>query len=164
MSEFILSQVLAGIAWLCDIASFQFKKKEHILLVLSISAALFSVHFYLLGHLTAAAIIFVSAVRMAIARKTSSNRMMYLFFFINVLIIIFTFQEPVNLLAFTATMLLTYANFRKDDRSLRLIMMLGTSSWIIHNTIIWSPAAMFVEMFFLVSNLLGYYRHYLRAP
>jgi len=41
-------------------------------------------------------------------------------------------------------------------------MMIGTLVWIGHNALAGSPAAAVLETFFLGSNLVGYYRYYLR--
>jgi len=163
VSFFIFSQILAGLAFLLDLVSFQFKKREHILFPLVFSAALLSVHFFLLDQITASVIVFLSAVRMFLARKFVSEKMMVVFLLLNTIVLLVTFEQLVNILAFIATTLITYANFRKDDKSLRLLMMVGTTVWIIHNALVGSPGAIIVEASFLTGNIVGYYRHYLRG-
>src|SRR3989344_2314459 len=76
ITAFILSQILAGLAFLLDMVSFQFKKREQILLPLVFSASLISVHFFLLDQITASLIVFLSAVRMFLARKFVSEKVM----------------------------------------------------------------------------------------
>ena len=41
-------------------------------------------------------------------------------------------------------------------------MFIGTSFWLVHNYFANSPAAVFMEVLFLGSNLIGYYRHYIK--
>ena len=85
------------------------------------------------------------------------------FLLLNTIVLLVTFKQPVNILAFLATTLITYANFRKDDRSLRLLMMVGTTVWIVHHALVGSPVAVLIEASFLTGNIGGYYRHYLRG-
>ncbi len=162
LSAFTVSQILAGIAFLPALMSFQFKKREHILLLLVCSASLMSIHFFLLDQITASLIALLGAGRMFLARKFALEKMMLIFLLLNMIVLFITYQQPVNLLAFLATTCFTYANFRKDDKSLRLLMMLGTTVWIIHNALVGSPVAVLVEASFLTGNIVGYYRHYFR--
>src|SRR3989344_4976285 len=117
VSLFVVSQILAGLAFLLDMVSFQLKKREQVLLPLVFSAALLSVHFFLLDQITASLIVFLSAVRMFLARKFVSEKVMMIFLLLNTIVLLVTFEHPVNILAFLATTFITYANFRKDDRS-----------------------------------------------
>ena len=161
-TTFIISQILGGLAFIFDFASFQFKKREHIILALFVSSVLIGTHFVLLDQIAAALIIFISSIRFATSYKSTSQKIMLVFLIANLVVFIFTYEQWVNILALIATTFITYGNFRKDDKSLRLIVMAGTCCWIIHNTIIFTPALIAVEVFFLASNLLGYYRHYIR--
>ncbi|MFH1275490.1 MAG: YgjV family protein [Candidatus Woesearchaeota archaeon] len=43
LTAFLLSQIFGGIAFIFDFASFQFKKREHILVTLMISSLLISI-------------------------------------------------------------------------------------------------------------------------
>nr|WP_279499880.1 YgjV family protein [Aeromonas veronii] len=52
------------------------------------------------------------------------------------------------------------AAFCPDDRLLRRWMLLGTLCWLGNNLLVGSPVAALMEGLFLVSNLVGYYRHY----
>ena len=45
---------------------------------------------------------------------------------------------------------------------MRKLMMAGTSLAIIYNIIIFSPMGAIVEGSFLASNIIGYYRYYIR--
>ncbi|AQM67085.1 Bacterial inner membrane protein [Vibrio campbellii] len=39
-------------------------------------------------------------------------------------------------------------------------MILGTGAWLFHDIFIGSPVAVLVDVLFIVSSLLGYYRIY----
>ena len=53
MSDFVLSQVLIGVVFVIDLASFQFRNRRHVLACLSTAAFLIGVHFVLLETWTA---------------------------------------------------------------------------------------------------------------
>jgi hypothetical protein len=53
-------------------------------------------------------------------------------------------------------------NFQKDDKKMRLIMMVWTAIIMSYNIFIFSPMWAIVEWSFLVSHILGYYRHHIK--
>lgn len=54
----------------------------------------------------------------------------------------------------------TYASFQGKDFTLRLLMIVGTVCWIVHNLLAFSPLAVVMETVFLISNLVGLWRFY----
>lgn len=161
-SAFIISQILIGIAFLFDIASFQFKMRKYTLTCFMAAAALISLHFFLLGAITAGAVVGVSVFRFATALKTTDRKAMYFFLIIVSILGILTFDGFEDVLITVALMFSTFASFTKDERKLRRFMMCGTILTIIHNIIIFTPAAIALEAFFLGSNLLSYWRFYMQ--
>ena len=79
MSNFVLSQILAGIAICTDIMSFQLKERHKIVTCLMVSALLISTHFMLLGHWTAAGLALLGSVRFATSIFTTSKKIMVVF-------------------------------------------------------------------------------------
>jgi hypothetical protein len=63
ISAFLLSQILIGLAFLFDLASFQFKERKYTLVCFALAAALISAHYFLLEQDTAGFIIALSAAR-----------------------------------------------------------------------------------------------------
>ncbi len=162
MSAFVLSQVLIGIAFLFDVASFQFKKREITLALFAFSASLIAAHFFLLGATTAGFVISVSAARFVVSIFTQNAYVKY-----GALILIaglgfYTYDGYEDIFSILAGTFGTLSAFQKDERLLRVFMMFGTFSIITHNILIWTPAGIVLELFFLGSNLLSYYRFYLR--
>lgn len=79
-----------------------------------------------------------------------------------VLVTVFTYEGALSLLSLVGTMFHTAGAFSKHDKRLRLLMIVGTLFWIPHNYLASSPVAVIMELLFLSSNLVGFYRHYLR--
>lgn len=162
ISNFVLSQILIGIAICFDMLSFQFKERKKIVACLIVSATFISGHFMLLGHWTAAFLGLLAAVRFATSVFTSSKRVMGGFILITFLILIFSFEGLLSVLGCTATVFTTVASFSKEDKRLRQLMLVGTMIWITHNYLAGSPAAVLMEALFISSNLVGYFRYYIR--
>lgn len=163
-NAFWVSQGLIGLALCSDIASYQMKKREHVLGFFVVSTILIATHLWLLGETMGALLVALAALRFTTNIFTTDKHLMWLFLFTGAGITLWQYQVPVDILAFVATIFFTLAGFRKTDKALRLTMMGGTSIWIIYNLLIFSPAAVILESIFLTSNFIGYYRYYIRDP
>ncbi len=162
MSNFLLSQILIGIAICTDTMSFQFKERKKIVACLLISCVLISSHFMLLGHWTAAFLGLVAALRFATSMFTTSKKLMVLFIVANIGISIVTYEGLLSILGCAGGLFGTVASFCKEDKLLRQLMLIGTMLWIVHNFLAGSPGAVLMEALFISSNLVGYFRFYIR--
>ncbi|MFW2364869.1 MAG: YgjV family protein [Desulforhopalus sp.] len=162
MSNFVLSQILVGIAICTDILSFQLKERHKIVACLMVSALLISAHFMLLGHWTAAGLAILATVRFAISIFSTSKKIMALFMIATVAVAIFSYAGLLSILGCSATLFTTAASFCKNDKFLRQLMLVGTAIWIVHNALAGSPGAVILESLFISSNLVGYFRFYIK--
>ncbi|MEZ9593275.1 YgjV family protein [Shewanella sp. 10N.261.52.F9] len=160
MSDFILSQWLIVIAMIADLVSFQFKRKSKIVSCLCFSGVIISCHFALLEQCTAALLMLLAAFRYFVTIFSHSKRLLVFFLLLNTLAMMFTFSGGLSLLSFAGSTVQTIAAFCQHDRQLRQLMLFGTSIWLINNILVDSPAAIVMELLFIGSNLIGYYRHY----
>jgi len=162
MSLFVISQILIGVAVCSDIASFQFKERAHIIGCLLVSCIFISLHFMCLGHWTAACLALVAAGRFITSLFYTSR--IFLGFFIGVAVFLsaLTYEGLLSVLGCTGATVSTMASFNKKDKLLRQLMFLSTGIWIIHNYLAGSPGAVLMEIFFFGSNLVGYFRYYIR--
>jgi len=145
-----------------DFLSFQLKKRAHIIIPLAISAALISTHYFLLGRIVAGIIVAISVVRFITCYFTTNKKFIYVFILINTIILFLTYNSPYDLIVYAGIAVVIVASFQEDTKWLRRLMMVGTSTLIIYNAIIFSPMGVVVEGSFLISNLVGYYRHHIR--
>ena len=83
---------------------------------------------------------------------------MYFFFFVSVCAFFLTFKNSLSYLALVATLLGTYASFLSSDRTMRILIMIGTTIWLVHNILAITPVAAIMEAFLLTSNIVGYRR------
>ena len=162
MTAFLLSQIFIGIAIFFDLMSFQFKNRKKIIICFFCASVFIGLHFLLLEQHTAAFLVFISALRFITSIFTTSKKLMSVFLFMCSLVTFFTYAGFLSLLAYLGASINTIASFCKEDKHLRLIMMTGTLFWLANNYFSNSPAAVFMEILFLCSNVVGYYRHYMK--
>ncbi|WP_122031994.1 YgjV family protein [Aliivibrio sp. EL58] len=162
MSFFIISQILVGLAALFDIASFQFTNRKILLLALSISALLIAAHFALLEEWTAACLLVIGASRYFAGIFISDPRMKWLFYFVTVLGTILTFNGITSVLSCIASLFHTEASFMRNDKLMRWLMVFGTVVWGAHDIIVGSPVAVLIDILFIISSAIGYYRIYIK--
>ncbi|RPH38211.1 MAG: YgjV family protein [Desulfobulbaceae bacterium] len=162
MTPFILSQILVAIAICFDLLSFQFKERPKIIACLIVSCLLISCHFALLGLWTATGLGLLATVRFLASLLTTSKRVMLLFMCASIGISLVSFHGILSVLSCLGSLFGTAGTFCKDDKRLRQIILIGTSLWLIHNILAKSPTAVLMEALFIGSNLVGYYRFYLK--
>jgi hypothetical protein len=159
---FILSQIAVTIAMVFDFAGFQFKKRKYTFTCFAISAALISSHYFLLGKTAAGVIVCISSIRFIVSYFKPNKKYLLIFIILNTLSLFFTFKLATDFIIYIASVIIIIGNFQADNKKMRKIMMLGTFTAIIYNVIIFSPMGVVLEGLFLISNFLGYYRHYVR--
>ncbi|PSW20468.1 YgjV family protein [Photobacterium sanctipauli] len=162
MSAFVLSQIIIGIAVCFDLVSFQFKEKKNIIKCFVCAVTLIGIHFALLEQWTGAGLMALGALRYITSLYTTSKRMALLFCISTLVITFFTYAGIASIISCTAALVQNIAAFSKNDQRLRQLMIVGTSLWLAHNIVIGSPTAVALEALFLSSNLIGYYRYYIK--
>jgi len=160
--KFFISQIAMFLAMGFDFLSLQFKKRKHIYATLVISASLISIHYFLLGKITAGIIVFFSVLRFITCYFTTNKKYLIMFIILNTLTLIFTYTEIYDLIIYAGLFIFIIGNFQKDDKLMRKQMMVGTFLIIIYNAVIFSPMGVIAETSFLISNIIGYYRHYIK--
>ena len=119
-------------------------------------------HFYLLEVYTAAAIGILSIARFTLSIFYVKRWLMWAFLIATAAVAALTFSGILSILSACATSLFTIGAFQRDDKTLRLLSIAAVSLWIVHNVLAKSVMGTVLELFFLSSCLLGYYRFYIR--
>jgi hypothetical protein len=161
MSLFVVSQILIGMAICTDLLSFQFKERVRIVNCLMVSCTLISIHFMCLGHWTAACLGGLAAARFVTSLFTTKKLYRTLFVFATLIVAFVTYEGLLSVLCATGALFGIYASFCEDDKPLRQLMAVGTSIWLLHNILAGSPGALVMEILFLSSNIVGYFRYYI---
>ena len=162
MSTFLISQILVTLAIGFDLFSFQLKQREKMLVCFMSAATLIAIHFLLLEKWTAAALSFLAVARFITSYFTTSIVVRNTFITLSLIIGIVTFHGGLSVLSTLGAIFGTMSAFEKNDKQLRQLMMVATSFWIIHNTLALTPVAVVMELLFISSNAVGYYRFYIK--
>jgi hypothetical protein len=158
---FIISQILMGFALISDIFSFQFKNKKKIIIFFIISAFCISAHYFFLNKKVAGFIVILVIIRYIIAYFSTKKIFIYFFLFGNTLILYYFYTAPLDFINYIGNCIHIFALFQKD-KILRKIMMIGTLLIILYDILIFSPMGVVTQGVFLLSNILGYYKYYIR--
>jgi hypothetical protein len=159
---FIISQIAMFIAMGFDFLSLQFKKREYTFLCLIVSASLISTHYFLLNKIAAGVIVFFSVLRFITCYFTTNKKYLFIFIALNTISLFFTYKEIYDLIIYLGLIIFIIGNFQENNKLMRKLMMGGTSIIILYNIVIFSPMGVIAEGSFLLSNFIGYYRHYVR--
>ena len=158
MSDFVLSQIVAAIAFVLGVVSFQSKSRRSFLYWISGSAFVNAIHFIVLERPAPAALYVITGSRSLIAAFTTSRKVLY-FLLVAILVgFYFSYKNSLGIVGLFATLLATVGSFQRDHQVVRVYFMLSATSWMVHNTLAGTPVAALMEATFLTSNLIGYWR------
>ena len=143
--------------------SFQLKKRTHIVLCLSVAGVFIAIHFILLEKWTAAILMAIAVARYVTSYFSTSKNLKTLFVTGSIVIALISFQGILSILSCLGSIFQTLGAFSNNDKKLRQLMIIGTLFWMCHNYFAASPVAVIMEILFLSSNFIGYYRFYLKG-
>lgn len=155
---FVLSQLLAALAFSSGIIAFQQHERAAMLKFWFVSALLNASHFAVLAQYEATLFVALTAVRFLVASISPRQRWMISFLLLSTLLLILSYTSPLNLLPYLAAVVGTIGSFQRKVVLVRMLMAIGASAWVVHNLLIGSPVAVLMELAFLSSNLVGYLR------
>jgi hypothetical protein len=158
LSNFVLSQTVAAIAFALGITAFQMKSRRVLLVWIGTSAVANACHFFIL-NLTAPGILFLfMGSRSYVAAFTVNKKIMCLFLAAIVAAFCLSYERPVELIGLVGTLLATCGTFQKGHQTVRIMFMMGNACWVLHNLLVVTPVAALMEATFLTSSLVGFWR------
>ena len=160
MSDFALSQILAGIAFAFGLASFQFKARRNVLLCLCVSVAFNGAHFFLLDRPGPSTLMLITGIRYLVATISTDRRVMIFFLLVTCAAFFTTFKSPVSFLALVGSLIGTFGSFQPSGQKVRLYFMGGNVAWLVHNAFLWTPVGVAMESLLLTSSVVGYWRYF----
>lgn len=148
-SYFNVVQTIGFLALLVGLYAFTRKSDSQLKMGQAAQNFLLALHFYLLGASSAAAMSLLTGVRNSISLYRNVRHAALLFIGIYLLVGFFAFEELVDILPITSALLGTTAVFYLSGIKMRLVMMLSTSLWIIHNAVVVSIGPLLMEIVIL---------------
>jgi hypothetical protein len=164
VSTFLASQLLATCAFAAGMAAYQGRTRRQILRRWSLAAGLNAVHFALLGVPGATALTAITSARFLAASYAADRRVMVAFMVLATAGFLATYTHAFGFLALASTLLGTWASFQPRATTVRVALAICAMLWLVHNVLAGSPVAALMEVAFLASNGLGWWRSRARAP
>jgi hypothetical protein len=128
--------------------------------LLFVASSIFAgTHFLLLGSVTAAIIVFINGLRWLVSIFSKKKIFVFLFIIGILTVGYFTYESWISVITIIAGILGVLAAFNPNQIVTRKILFIVAVLWIIYNSIIFTPVGIISEAFFLVSNVIGYYRN-----
>jgi len=118
--------------------------------------------FFVVGKMDSSRLMAIAVARYVTSYFSTSKKIMILFVSGSIVSAFFTFQGYLSILSCLGSTFQTLGSFSNNDKKLRQLMIIGTLFWLFHNYFASSPAAVLMEILFLSSNFIGYYRFYLK--
>jgi len=168
MNQFILAQVLGAVTLVLSIISLQQRKKEHLLLLQTVTIVLIVLQFLLMGQATGAATFSIVGVRnvvfYAYKKKLRKPSLAVLIIFLCALLAasVITWQNWWSLLPLLATSAKTYGTWQDNMTRLRITSLAGQSCMIAYNLAATLYTGALTEACNLVSTLVALWRFDLR--
>ena len=167
---YIISQILAFVAFLFNVSAYQLKKKSQILSFTITGNVLNMIHYILLGAWSGMATKVIAIVRDSYVRhkgkmpelsKMPFKDILPLLIFICAYIImaIVTFESPLSILPLLAATLYTIGIYTGDERRLRITAASTCVLWLIYNISVLSVVGALGDVILITSNLIAIYRN-----
>ena len=155
-------QLIGWIAVSLSIATFLFNKRSSMLITDFLAAALYALHFFLLGAITGGAMNLIGAIRGVVYYHyppTKIRRWLFMFFIIIACIATAIFwQGPLSLLALGGTLSYALAYWQSNPTYIRRYLMASYPLWFVYNAISGSYPGMAIEVILFSANVIGQYR------
>ena len=159
---FLASQFFAWLALIFWLISFQCKERKYIITFFILTAFCILLQFLLLERYVGATIVWVGMIRYFTAYYYPKTYLIPFFICIFAFLTIFFWKDSYDLLAFLAASLNTLGSFQKNEKYLRYFFMTSWPCLIAYNFFIGSPMWILLESMFLWSNIIWFYRYYIR--
>ena len=143
-----------------SVASAQIKNPKVMRIMFFIASLFRGIHFVFLGFPQAAIITFTTGSRWLTSIFTHKQWVKIFFIIIILGIGVWQTRTLVGVLPVVSGVLGTLAAFTKQDRNMRVYIIVAMILWVIHNIIVFTPIGILSSAFFLISTMIGYERFY----
>jgi hypothetical protein len=158
-------QGIGFIAVALFISSYQIRSNRMLFLLQLLGSALFCLQFFLLGALSGCLSLAVNILRNALMMRYKEGKwvrskicpaVIALMF---TAVLIFTWNGPISLLAFTASVTSTFAYWSDSPRSIRMVNLVCASPcWLLYDVLVNSIGGIVSESITIISILISFLR------
>ena len=169
---YVLSQIFVIINAALLMATYQLKTRKSILIVSFMALIANGVAYVLLSAWSGLAMVFVAMMRNIIfmideKKNGKSDKIdkkdiiiLVILYAISIISAIYTYEGILSMMSVVATMLYTYSVWQKKTSIYKILGIIIEVIWIIYNIYIFSIFGIIVEIFLLISAIIGIIREY----
>ncbi len=115
-------------------------------------------HFYFLDAIVPAFICLLSLIRTIVSIYTSSFKVALVFIVLTLIVGIWNFQSPRDVLVILASIVGVYSLFCLQGVQMRIGLISGACLWLTNNLLVGSIGGSLMETFIIVTNVSTIYR------
>ncbi len=162
MTHNAIAQLFGIVAVVIALGTYQFNNRKIMLRLNMVAALFYTISFLMLGALTGAAMNALNSVRsysFSVIMPTRKNRwVLVLFLAASAALTAISWQGPDSLFAMGGAMLGAVAFWQKNPLVIRTLALVVPPLWFIYDMRVGSYPGMFIEIFNVISILVGKYR------
>lgn len=162
---FTIAQIIGFIALAFNVSTFQAKRHRTMMSLQIVVATLYSVHFFMLGALTGAALAVAGLIRSIVFRKVvpinATKRSLWPLLItqaIGLIAAIVTWQDWRSLLALVGWQAMTLAFWQRREQRVRQFGLASSPPWLIYDLLYGSMAGVLNEVLCSSSVIVGLWR------
>ncbi len=170
----IAAQIIGIVAMAFNILAYQFKKRESVIVCHLFGSTLFAISFFMLGAFTGGILNAVDTVRGVIfydKKKLNADHPAWIAGFIVIYVLSYIatftvfskdftlFNALIEILPVVGLTAMTLGYSKDNSRSIRLMGLISSPSWLIYNVATVAIGAIICEVLSLISIVLGIVRH-----
>lgn len=160
----IIAQIIGFAGTITYFLVFQMKKRRGILALNILAAAIFIIHFTLLGAYTGAAMNLVCALRCVIyyysdKKWAKSKIWLAVFIVASVILGIVTWSDAHSILVLAAMIITSISGWLKNEKYIRLLTLPSSPLWMIYNAHNGSVSGFVTDAVILISLLISIVRY-----
>ena len=161
---FVISQIFGFSAMAIAISTYQFNKHKTIMMLLTVCASLWCLHFLCLKAYTAVAMNLINLTRNFVygfkGKKWAKGPLIpSIYLVVSVAAVIFTWSNIWDIFPLIAAVASTIANWQSDTKKLRYLTYPVSAGWLVYNIANHSYAGICNEIFTLISLTVGVVRY-----
>ena len=160
----LLAQIIGFGGTALTIIAYQQSKRKKILLCTVVSAALFAIHYIILGAYTGAIMNILAASRSLVfinnTKKWASSKIwVAIFMLIYTVACLATWDKWYSILPLIAMLLTTVSNWFQSEKKIRFLTFPSSPCWLVYNIITGSVAGIITECIVMSSLIIAIVRY-----
>jgi hypothetical protein len=149
---FSLAQCIGYVAFVFGLIAFRQKRDRPLKFYVGVESLFYTLHFFLLGNMTAAASALITSFRSFLALKTRSFLVAGIVIAANILVGIIITRSAVGWLPVIGSCISTYAVFTMKGVPMRLAILVSTFCWLTNNILSGSIGGTMLEAIIAIVN------------